>query len=95
MAPLLSPHLQRKEAMPGGWLCSRITSWLRGKIEALISKLHRPYHHYYCKGSSPEVLQCLWFESTDPNAQLTCRIPCLQIGHAQACADENLEQVLS
>jgi hypothetical protein len=32
--------------------------------------LHGPYHHY-CKGISPEVLQCLLFESTDPNAVLT------------------------
>lgn len=28
-----------------------------------------PFHHY-CKGISPEVLQCLLFESTDPNALL-------------------------
>jgi hypothetical protein len=28
-----------------------------------------PYHHY-CKGISPEVLQCLLFESTDPSALL-------------------------
>jgi hypothetical protein len=28
-----------------------------------------PWHHY-CKGISPEVLQCLLFESTDPNALL-------------------------
>ena len=32
--------------------------------------VHGPYHHY-CKGISPEVLQCLLFESTDPNARLT------------------------
>jgi len=32
--------------------------------------VHGPYHHY-CKGISPEVLQCLLFESTDPNALLT------------------------
>lgn len=32
--------------------------------------VHGPYHHY-CKGISPEVLQCLLFESTDPNAVLT------------------------
>ncbi len=28
-----------------------------------------PFHHY-CKGISPEVLQCLLFKSTDPNAKL-------------------------
>jgi hypothetical protein len=28
-----------------------------------------PFHHY-CKGISPEVLQCLLFQSTDPNALL-------------------------
>jgi len=28
-----------------------------------------PFHHY-CKGISPEVLQCLLFKSTDPNALL-------------------------
>ena len=32
--------------------------------------VHGPYHHY-CKSISPEVLQCLLFESTDPNARLT------------------------
>lgn len=32
--------------------------------------VHGPYHHY-CKGISPEVLQCLLFESTEPNARLT------------------------
>ena len=32
--------------------------------------VHGPYHHY-CKGISPEVLQCLLFTSTDPNALLT------------------------
>jgi hypothetical protein len=32
--------------------------------------VHGPYHHY-CKGISPEILQCLLFESTDPNAVLT------------------------
>ena len=32
--------------------------------------VHGPYHHY-CKAISPEVLQCLLFESTDPNARLT------------------------
>lgn len=32
--------------------------------------VHGPYHHY-CKGISPEVLQCLLFESTDPDARLT------------------------
>jgi Protein of unknown function (DUF1264) len=31
--------------------------------------VHGPFHHY-CKGISPEVLQCLLFESTDPNALL-------------------------
>ena len=31
--------------------------------------IHGPFHHY-CKGISPEVLQCLLFESTDPNALL-------------------------
>ena len=29
-----------------------------------------PFHHY-CKAIKPEVLQCLLFESTDPNAVLT------------------------
>ena len=29
--------------------------------------VHGPYHHY-CKPVSPEVIQCLLFESTDPNA---------------------------
>jgi len=28
-----------------------------------------PFHHY-CKGISAEILQCLLFESTDPNAKL-------------------------
>lgn len=28
-----------------------------------------PFHHY-CKGTSDEVLQCLLFESTAPNARL-------------------------
>jgi hypothetical protein len=28
-----------------------------------------PFHHY-CKGISPEVIQCMLFESTDPNALL-------------------------
>ncbi|MEP6600617.1 MAG: DUF1264 domain-containing protein [Nitrospirota bacterium] len=28
-----------------------------------------PFHHY-CKGISPEILQCLLFQSTDPNALL-------------------------
>ncbi len=28
-----------------------------------------PFHHY-CKGISPEVLQCLLFDSTDPKAKL-------------------------
>ena len=32
--------------------------------------VHGPYHHY-CKGISPEILQCLVFESTDSNALLT------------------------
>jgi hypothetical protein len=32
--------------------------------------VHGPYHHY-CKPVSPEVIQCLLFESTDPNALLT------------------------
>lgn len=32
--------------------------------------VHGPYHHY-CKGISSEILQCLLFESTDPNAILT------------------------
>ncbi|HJU05054.1 MAG TPA: DUF1264 domain-containing protein [Nitrospiraceae bacterium] len=32
--------------------------------------VHGPYHHY-CKGISPEVLQCLLFTSTEPNALLT------------------------
>ena len=32
--------------------------------------VHGPYHHY-CKPISPDVIQCLLFESTDPNALLT------------------------
>lgn len=32
--------------------------------------VHGPYHHY-CKPISPEILQCLLFESTDSNALLT------------------------
>ena len=28
-----------------------------------------PFHHY-CKGISEKILQCLLFESTDPNAKL-------------------------
>ena len=32
--------------------------------------VHGPYHHY-CKPISPEVLQCLLFESTEANALLT------------------------
>lgn len=32
--------------------------------------VHGPYHHY-CKGISPEVFQCLLFDSAEPNARLT------------------------
>ena len=32
--------------------------------------VHGPYHHY-CKPISSEIIQCLLFESTDPNAILT------------------------
>lgn len=32
--------------------------------------VHGPYHHY-CKPVSTEIIQCLLFESTDPNATLT------------------------
>ncbi|BCA54948.1 hypothetical protein W02_20880 [Nitrospira sp. KM1] len=32
--------------------------------------VHGPYHHY-CKPISQDVIQCLLFESTDPNALLT------------------------
>jgi hypothetical protein len=32
--------------------------------------VHGPYHHY-CKPISPEIIQCLLFESTDANALLT------------------------
>lgn len=31
--------------------------------------VHGPFHHY-CKGVTPEILQCLLFQSTDPNALL-------------------------
>jgi hypothetical protein len=31
--------------------------------------VHGPYHHY-CKSIKPEIMQCLIFLSTDPNAQL-------------------------
>jgi hypothetical protein len=31
--------------------------------------VHGPYHHY-CKPIKPEILQCLIFLSTDPNAEL-------------------------
>ncbi|WP_301079759.1 DUF1264 domain-containing protein [Rhodoferax sp.] len=31
--------------------------------------VHGPYHHY-CKAIKPEVMQCLIFTSTDPNAEL-------------------------
>jgi hypothetical protein len=31
--------------------------------------VHGPYHHY-CKSIKPEVLQCMIFMSTDPNAEL-------------------------
>src|SRR5512147_2212663 len=31
--------------------------------------VHGPYHHY-CKAIRPEILQCLIFQSTDPNAEL-------------------------
>ena len=31
--------------------------------------VHGPYHHY-CKAIKPEIMQCLIFMSTDPNAQL-------------------------
>lgn len=31
--------------------------------------VHGPYHHY-CKPIKPEVLQCMIFLSTDPNAEL-------------------------
>ena len=56
--------------------------------------VHGPYHHY-CKGISPEVLQCLLFESTDPNARLTDVEYFVSKTVARACAVENLEQVLS
>lgn len=32
--------------------------------------VHGPYHHY-CKPISEDIIQCLLFESTDPNALLT------------------------
>ena len=32
--------------------------------------VHGPYHHY-CKPISDQILQCLLFESTEPNARLT------------------------
>ena len=32
-------------------------------------KVGGPFHHY-CKGISEEILQCLLFDSTDPNAKL-------------------------
>ena len=32
--------------------------------------VHGPYHHY-CKAISPDIIQCLLFGSTDPNALLT------------------------
>lgn len=31
--------------------------------------VHGPYHHY-CKSIKPEVMQCMIFHSTDPNAEL-------------------------
>ena len=31
--------------------------------------VHGPYHHY-CKAITPEVMQCMIFMSTDPNAEL-------------------------
>jgi hypothetical protein len=31
--------------------------------------VHGPYHHY-CKAITPEVMQCMIFLSTDPNAEL-------------------------
>ena len=31
--------------------------------------VHGPYHHY-CKAIKPEILQCLIFHSTEPNAEL-------------------------
>jgi len=31
--------------------------------------VHGPYHHY-CKPIKPEILQCMIFLSTDPNAEL-------------------------
>lgn len=31
--------------------------------------IHGPYHHY-CKSIKPEILQCMIFLSTDPNAEL-------------------------
>lgn len=31
--------------------------------------VHGPYHHY-CKSIKPEILQCMIFASTDPNAEL-------------------------
>jgi hypothetical protein len=31
--------------------------------------VHGPYHHY-CKAIRPEVMQCMIFMSTDPNAEL-------------------------
>jgi hypothetical protein len=31
--------------------------------------IHGPYHHY-CKPIKPEIMQCLIFLSTDPNAEL-------------------------
>ena len=31
--------------------------------------VHGPYHHY-CKSIKPEIMQCMIFASTDPNAEL-------------------------
>lgn len=31
--------------------------------------VHGPYHHY-CKSIRPEIMQCMIFQSTDPNAEL-------------------------
>lgn len=31
--------------------------------------VHGPYHHY-CKSIKPEILQCMIFQSTEPNAEL-------------------------
>ena len=65
--PLLQPLQQRRRSQARR-MALPFMSWPRTNLKTAL--VHGPYHHY-CKGISPEVLQCLLFESTVPNARLT------------------------